>query len=806
MTHRLSTFWTLFEDDGAVEIPMIQRDFAQGRGDERSGAIRDAFLDRFAEALGGGERVDLDFVYGRWRDDHTLEPLDGQQRLTTLFLLHWYLARRHGQVASFVERLTGPGGSRFSYRTRPSAREFFDLLVAEELDPAELGDTALSDWIADRSWFLRAWRRDPTVAGALVMLDAIHARFATCAGGWAELVDAARPPVVFRLLRLADFGLSDDLYIKMNARGKPLTRLEVFKAELEQFVGDVFGDAPGPDGVRTWRDYVSLRFDTAWTDLLWTHDGAAPLDARFMHLIRAIALVSCVLDGRKNHLDRQVRGLVATTQPSLAQYAQLGVLGEAFVRRLVRLLDVLAASGPVILERDDYLDEAALFGRVVEARGAKVRGGLLLSDLVLFTGWAAFLERAEDPRSEESRRRLHEWTRVLSNLVAYAGIDKESRLVGALQATARMLDAAVGSDLLERVAWDEVGGGFNRQQRFEEELKARLLLRNPAWRPLIERAETHPYFAGGVGFLLVFCGVDELHEDRDTVYRTTDLDDPDPDPRVITAWSDEEDAALRAAFSDWYARACAMFPEASEEEPGLGVVGGPAEYLWERALLAEGSYLLKVGRNHSLLNNADRDGSWRRLLRADTRTHSPGARRDVVRRVLERLDLDDVEGSLRAIVADGVATLGPRSFRGQMVAEPALIGVCHRRMVRFVDFGTTYLLMTTQRNGYHHDFWLFAQACRMWARPAGYAPFVTVECDAVYGEWPGPSLKARGGGYSLKAVVRGEEIELTLRGAEDVELGELEAHEWWPDREAWRADVPLDALDDAVRELAEALR
>ena len=55
--------------------------------------IRSNFLDVLHEAVTGGEPVGLDFVYGEV-ENGTLRPLDGQQRLTTLFLLHWYLALR----------------------------------------------------------------------------------------------------------------------------------------------------------------------------------------------------------------------------------------------------------------------------------------------------------------------------------------------------------------------------------------------------------------------------------------------------------------------------------------------------------------------------------------------------------------------------------------------------------------------------------------------------------------------------------------------------------------------------------------
>src|SRR5439155_7950148 len=101
--------------------------------------------------------------------------------------------------------------------------------------------------------------------------------------------------------------------------------------------------------------------------------------------------------------------------------------------------------------------------------------------------------------------------------------------------------------------------------------------------------------------------------------------------------------------------------------------------LWERALLATGDYLLPRGWNLSLLDDKDRDASWKRLLRADTRVHDREARRDVVRRVLARVDPKDVVGSLQAIVAAGVqgddAAPLP-GFRRRLVLEPRLIEYC----------------------------------------------------------------------------------------------------------------------------------
>ena len=76
-----------------IEIPLIQRDYAQGRRTQlprRSGRTSSRSC---TDAITGGEPVGLDFIYGEV-ENGTFHPLDGQQRLTTLFLIHWYLALR----------------------------------------------------------------------------------------------------------------------------------------------------------------------------------------------------------------------------------------------------------------------------------------------------------------------------------------------------------------------------------------------------------------------------------------------------------------------------------------------------------------------------------------------------------------------------------------------------------------------------------------------------------------------------------------------------------------------------------------
>lgn len=239
-----------------IEIPLIQRDYAQGRRNAKADEIRATFLEVLHSAVSGSdpEPVSLDFVYGEI-EHGTLQPLDGQQRLTTLFLLHWYIAVRAGALDSDAP------WTRFSYATRQSARRFCERLV-RAVPPADV--ESLSDWIVDQSWYLFVWRHDPTIEAMLVMLDAIHDRFREVEPevAWERLSDVDSPAVSFHLLPLPDMGSAEDLYIKMNSRGKPLTEFENFKAHFEKTIES------SPRASE-----FAEKIDVAWTDLLWTYRG-----------------------------------------------------------------------------------------------------------------------------------------------------------------------------------------------------------------------------------------------------------------------------------------------------------------------------------------------------------------------------------------------------------------------------------------------------------------------------------------------------------------------------------------------------
>ena len=259
---KVQSFYQLLQDTEVV-IPMIQRDYAQGRLTEKVKSIRHDFLDALYKACKEIKPLHLDFIYGE-EDEGVFKPFDGQQRLTTLYLLHWYAAVKAGKLVDEKEFF-----NRFGYEIRESTRVFIKKLNNEAVFSSERlsDDDDISSIIKNARWYVSRWELDQSISGMLVMLDAIHKRFSDIPDLWKILTD--EPPLItFFYKPLQDLSLSsDEIYIKMNARGKQLTEFESFKAKFVELLREK--SLRGELETNTPLDEIERCFDTTWIQIFW---------------------------------------------------------------------------------------------------------------------------------------------------------------------------------------------------------------------------------------------------------------------------------------------------------------------------------------------------------------------------------------------------------------------------------------------------------------------------------------------------------------------------------------------------------
>ena len=249
------TFWNLIKVQGyKIVIPKIQRDYVQGRANITVKRNREEFVKELIDSLADKKPMSLNFVYGTIQNGNEFIPIDGQQRLTTLFLLHLYVFAKNKDMEAI-----GMLQKQFSYETRYTTYRFLEKLAKELPQMLEMAryDESLAKLIRNSGWYVTPWDNDPNISSCIVMLDLIHEK---CKGKTISteiLKDDC--PITFMWLQLdKSFGSDNQLYIRMNSRGKQLTDFENFKAELYEKV------LAGKD-----TEEFKKKIDGEWYSMLW---------------------------------------------------------------------------------------------------------------------------------------------------------------------------------------------------------------------------------------------------------------------------------------------------------------------------------------------------------------------------------------------------------------------------------------------------------------------------------------------------------------------------------------------------------
>lgn len=476
-----------------IIIPIIQRDYAQGRRDPDIERVRSRFLDSLYNAV-VGEPITLDFVYGDIDADGVLTPLDGQQRLTTLFLLHWYAARKADASKEECAFL-----SNFGYETRYSARYFCRELTAFVPSFKDV----LSDEIVDQAWFPLEWQKDPTISSMLVMLDAIDEKFRDVEDLWEKLKAGA---ISFYFLPIKDMGLTDELYIKMNSRGKPLTRFEHFKAELERCMRAV-------DDASAKR--IAQKIDCKWTDMLWHYrnsgfgaDDDAVTDDEFLRYFHFICDVICYQRGESPQgksgdefdlLTEYFTGDNETVQRNIAtleSYFDCWCEIEGFSSPSAFLASCMShahAPGKIVVDASNKID---IFGDCLRSYTdmSGKRRQFPLNRSVLLFAIICYLRNKTSVSNTDFARRL----RMINNLIQNSEDEISDRIDrNRMPAILRQTEVIMCSGTID----EGIENNFNVNQIAEEREKSAFLLDHPDKAELVFKLEDHPMLRGQISIV-----------------------------------------------------------------------------------------------------------------------------------------------------------------------------------------------------------------------------------------------------------------------------------------------------------------
>lgn len=482
------TFWNLITSPNIKKIciPTIQRDYALGRRDKVYN--RQNFLFALKKAICTKEELPLDFVYGV--DDETkFIPLDGQQRLTTLWLLHWYVAYKCGLLAK--QEIKEPL-LKFSYETRLSSTDFCRSLCC--LAP-NVNKLPLRTWITQQTWFFHHYRQDPTIMGMLNMIagtdikdnngndiiDGMEEIFKDEESNFSSIWERLTTTKCIKFNKLhVSLHNSDELYVKMNARGKQLTDFENFKTELVKHVKDnnILGETEALN--------FAAKLDVTWTDIFWNNrwkDNKTKdisIDEIYFAFIRRYVRLECVKKGKGYLADKVTENFTSFDT------AYKEVLDKESVQNFIRIMDNLRGNNLNTLspwgEKFDFIPQYL---------GEKKTDVTKITNtqMLLFYGYCCYLLFGNYDNESFS-----EWNRVLWNICENR-VD-ESKYAPTISEI-DMLAPHSHSILSYLSQENDIECKYNKEQLLEEQRKARHMETYPT----IKEMEGYAFFKGAIRFL-----------------------------------------------------------------------------------------------------------------------------------------------------------------------------------------------------------------------------------------------------------------------------------------------------------------
>jgi len=485
-----------------VVIPMFQRDYAQGRKDKRTTQVRERFAESLAQSICKNERLSLGLIFGSKQPDSEIWRLhDGQQRLTTLHLLHWYVAARANLDCWPADFL-----NRFRYETQIAARDFCANMASSRVD---FEDRTPSDFIREQGWFHPSWERDQSVSGMLVMLDALQAAFDKAgindwSAEWQKLTSKENCSIRFHWQDMGPINAGQDFYIKLNGRGRSLTDFEHFKAWLVNHLEK----EPNQEDLK--------QLDTRWTDLFWTHrnkeaEGGEEIGDAMLSFFHGVVLNLLLAESSSS--DHKVLVNEVISGAPLKREELQALYTKPHVENLFHLLRTLSKDGfSVKLEEKLKASHVSLFedNRLQDFGWLTGwRKSVLVSRALSFAAFDFIRENKWEPSSLDSPE-YAKWLRLVRNLIENSSLNNDT-FPNVIRSLRSLLKKIGTTSVFEQLATLEKLGfsGLDDKQLNEEIAKAKLKSNSEKWIEALNEAEDHPLFQGQIGWLLRVAGVDD---------------------------------------------------------------------------------------------------------------------------------------------------------------------------------------------------------------------------------------------------------------------------------------------------------
>ncbi|ADG71442.1 DUF262 domain-containing protein [Brachyspira murdochii] len=464
-----------------VVIPMLQRDYVQGKKSKIS--IAESFLRNIFEVLEGNQnKLHIDFIYG-YLEDNNFILIDGQQRVTTLWLLYLIIYKINNDFDNIKELL-----SNFSYRIRESSYKFCKNLINKELKL----DVNPKEYILNSTGTFGKTdelNNDPTIKAMLNMMDLIYKKIEDKDTQTLNKYKNNLDNITFSIFNMGEYDLGEELYIKMNARGKQLSKYENLKAYIESDLN-----------LKEHYDLLAS-IDNLWSDYFFDIKNKDKFDNRALSFLYYSALFF--------HIDSNI------SNKDLINYldSNIEIIDHSFfsILKLYKNIKLLNNAIEVLYKYKDILN-IKIFDDIK----------LLRKDICYFYAFLFFIKKLNNDNFD--KKIFNDYYRVCRHFIENHRLDKPEHIKSFYDLFADLSNGY--SDIYKYLSCKSKLSSFHTEIYELEIKKAKLILESryggDNWEDILNKTSDNNFLVGWVGFLLDFSKKNNK-EDFDKFTKYTNL-------------------------------------------------------------------------------------------------------------------------------------------------------------------------------------------------------------------------------------------------------------------------------------------
>ncbi|WP_300436548.1 DUF262 domain-containing protein [Christiangramia sp.] len=374
---------------------------------------------------------------------HDVYLIDGQQRLTTLFLMLFYLSIKENKKDEFIQMFRFNKELEtiaFDYRVRNLTHRF---IIDSISNISTLDDFKEVDL---KTWYLQEYANDPTVQAVLKAFRKIDFHFRNEETGFFEFL---KDKVKFWHFKTEKTDQGEELYITMNSRGKQLEENETVRAKFFESIDD-------EKELLKW----SAKWEE-WQDFFWIHrdksNSLNSADQGFNEFLKSIAGLQSLKLESGEYLE------VSDNIPSskLLKFLSLDIINDYF-----------EALQYLYLKKDEFIAYFE-YSEWIESCFDFINEILFRSE----TNW--FINPQDDLRARERRRMVFFWS-----ILEYLQFKKQNqddwdllevfRLVRVYWLRYNNYDRKV-NNIIERITYAAEFGVWNQNDTNDEEKRHNFL-------------------------------------------------------------------------------------------------------------------------------------------------------------------------------------------------------------------------------------------------------------------------------------------------------------------------------------------